>query len=165
MHRRRFLKRGVTLGVSLLAPWAVADPRDVDFGVDVCPFCNMPVVDGRFAAQAITEGGRILTYDAIECLLDHEAGYGPPPPVFTERWVADRLGSSMTEVSWLDAEEDAVLLFHPRLRTPMGGGLAAFLTVEDAQAFAARNLLEGAETLTWVEASERALVRPWVPAW
>ena len=165
VDRRRFLVRGVTLlaGVALPAAWA--EPRDVRSGVDVCPFCNMPVIDGRFAAQAVTEGGRVLTYDAIECLLDHEAGYGPPPPVLVERWLADRAASGREDVAWLAAEEEATLLHHPRLRTPMGGGLAAFASVEEALAFAEANRLTDPLTLSWLEARALADERAWVPPW
>jgi copper chaperone NosL len=125
----------------------------------------MPVIDGRFAAQGVTEGGRTLTYDAIECLLDHEAGYGPPPPMMTERWLADRAASERDIAAWLAAESEATLLHHPRLRTPMGGGLAAFRSATEAQAFADANRLSDAVTLSWAEARDLASERPWVPAW
>ena len=164
MDRRRFLARGLALGAALAASRAWADPRALNVGVDACPFCNMPVVDGRFAAEAVTEGGRTLVYDAIECLLDHEAGHGPPPPQVRERWLADRVASSRTTVAWLDAQQ-AVLLHHPRLRTPMGGGLAAFATEEEALAFASDNRLSDARLLAWDEAATEAPDRPWVPPW
>lgn len=164
MDRRRFLARGIALGTALAVSGAWADPRALDVGVDTCPFCNMSVIDGRFAAEAVTEGGRTLVYDAIECLLDHEAGYGPPAPPVTERWLADRTASSRTNVTWLDTQQ-AVLLYHPRLRTPMGGGLAAFASADEALAFADTNRLSDPRLLSWEEAAAEAIERPWVPPW
>ncbi len=165
MDRRRFLRRGIGLGVALLTSSARADPRALQVGTDTCPYCNMLVIDGRFAAQVVTEGGRILTYDAIECLLDHEAGYGPPPPTVAERWLSNRAASEREGVVWLAAEHEAVLLYHPRLRTPMGGGLAAFAMPQEAHAFANDNRLADAQLLSWSEAATLATERPWVPAW
>lgn len=164
MDRRRFLARGLALGAALATGRALADPRALNVGVDACPYCNMPVIDGRFAAEGISEGGRTLVYDAIECLLDHEAGHGPPAPQLRERWLADRTASSRMTVAWLDAQE-AVLLHHPRLRTPMGGGLAAFGTEADALAFADANRLSDARLLGWDEAAAEASALPWVPPW
>lgn len=164
MDRRRFVAHGLAVGAALAFPAAFADPRELKPGVDACPFCNMPVIDGRFAAQGVTEGGRVLTYDAIECLLDHEAGHGPPPPTLRERWLSDRVASGRTTVAWLAADA-AVLLHHPRLRTPMGGGLAAFATAAEAQTFASSNRLSDAAILDWSEATALAAQRPWVPPW
>lgn len=164
MDRRRFLTAAVALGATALLPGrlAWAEPRGLRLGVDACPYCSMPVIDGRFAAQGVAEGGRVLGYDAIECLLDHLAGHGPPAPTLREAWLADRVASGRESVAWLAAEE-ATLLHHPRLRTPMGGGLAAFADAEEALDFADANRLDDAETLRWAEARERAAERPWVP--
>jgi copper chaperone NosL len=162
VDRRRFLTLGLAAGAATALPggWAWADPRALRIGVDTCPYCSMAVIDGRFAAQAVLSGGRTLTYDAIECLLDHLAGHGPPPPDAAEAWLADRVASGREAVTWLNAEA-ALLLHHPRLRTPMGGGLAAFASTADARAFAETNRLDGAETLSWDEA--RTVSEPWVP--
>lgn len=164
MDRRRFLTAAVALGAAALLPGrrAWAEPQALRPGVDTCPYCSMPVIDGRFAAQGVTEGGRVLSYDAIECLLDHLAGHGPPAPTLRETWLADRAASGRDAVAWLAAEE-ATLLHHPRLRTPMGGGLAAFASEDEALAFAEANRLTDAATLRWAAARERAAQRPWVP--
>lgn len=164
MNRRRFLLRGMTLAAALAGMRAWADPRALQVGIDTCPYCGMAVIDGRFASEAITEGGRTLVYDAIECQLDHEAGHGPPPPEVSERWLADRLASARDAVAWLDADE-AWLLHHPRLRTPMGGGLAAFASEEEARTFAREQRLDEARLLSWAEAAREAAERPWVPPW
>lgn len=168
MHRRAFLRRclhvaGAAATGSLLPRWrAVAAPHPVTAGVDVCPYCSMTVVDLRFAAQVVTPTGLVLTYDAIECLADHLGGYGPTPPSAAEAYLADVVASNVDGAAFLEAGT-AVVLYHPRLRTPMGGGLAAFASQDAALAFAAARRLADAETLTWADVLARGAERPWVP--
>lgn len=164
MNRRQFLKWSVKVVAVAVVPLQLvrAAPRPTAFGVDVCPYCSMTVVDLRFAGQVVTPTGLVHSYDAIECLADHLAGRGPTPPTVAEAYLADRAASSREEVSYLPAEE-AVVLYHPRLRTPMGGGLAAFVTAEAATEFAAANRLSDARILTWEAVLQEATQRQWVP--
>ncbi|HRN18186.1 MAG: nitrous oxide reductase accessory protein NosL [Trueperaceae bacterium] len=164
LSRREFLRRvGAGAAVALLPRALVgAAPRETNYGVDVCPYCNMTIVDLRFTAQVVTPTGLVLNYDAIECLADHLAGHGPVPPLVEEVYVADRQASTREAAVLLPAAE-AVLLHHPRLRTPMGGGLAAFTSKEAAEAFATAQRYTGAELLGWAEVLERAAMTPWVP--
>lgn len=138
------------------------EPRGVAIGDDRCPACGMAVVDARFAAQARTEGGRTLVYDAIECLADHLNGHAGPVPVVSAAWLADRVASTQAASVWWPAEV-ATLLHHPRLRTPMGGGLAAFGDEPEALAFAEAQRLAEPSVLTWDEVLELGIPRPWVP--
>ena len=140
-----------------------ASPRAVRRADDRCPACGMAVMDARFAAQAVTEGGRVLVYDAVECLADHRNGHAGPVPTVAIEWLADRNASRADLAVWRHAEE-SIVLFHPRLRTPMGGGLAAFATTEAAWAFAQAGNLADATLLTWAEVLEQGVDRPWVRA-
>jgi len=56
-----------------------------------------------------------------------------------------------------------VIVYHKRIRTPMGGGLAAFKTREEAEAFVEERRLRGARFLTWKELLEEGKEHPWVP--
>jgi len=168
ISRRGLVKRALAvLGMLLVGRGAaegVALPpaRPVAIGEDRCPACNMAVFDARFAAQAHTLGGRVLVYDAIECLADHLAGHAGEVPLIVGAYLADRVASERGAAAWLPAEE-AVLLYHPALRTPMGGGLAAFAEAEAAHAFADAGRLAEPQLLDWETVLERGLERPWVP--
>lgn len=164
MDRREFIRLGGKALVVALLPWQLvrAAPRPTEYGVAVCPYCSMTVVDLRFAAQVITTTGQVHSYDAIECLADHLAGHGPKPPEAAELYLANYHASHREEVTYLAAEA-AVVLHHPRLRSPMGGGLAAFETAEEASAFADANRLSGASFLSWEEVLAVGGQRPWVP--
>jgi len=152
----------VVLGGRAAAQPADPEPREVAIGDDRCPACGMAVIDARFAAQARTEGGRTLVYDAIECLADHLNGHAGPVPIVVAAWLADRVDSTQAVARWWPAEA-ATLLHHPRLRTPMGGGLAAFGDEPEALAFAEAQRLAVPSVLTWDEVLELGIPRPWVP--
>lgn len=164
MERREFIRQGGKALILALLPWQLvrAAPRPTEYGVAVCPYCSMTVVDLRFAAQVITPTGQVHSYDAIECLADHLVGHGPKPPEVAGSYLANYHASTREEVSYL-AVEEAVVLHHPRLRSPMGGGLAAFETAEEAAAFAVANRLTDAATLTWDGVLALGGERPWVP--
>lgn len=141
---------------------ASAPPRAVRPAEDRCPACGMAIVDARFAAQARDAGGRTLVYDAVECLADHRNGHAGPVPTDGPAWLADRVASTAAAAAWLGVDA-AVVLLHPRLRTPMGGGLAAFVDVPAALAFADANGLGDATVLAWDEVMALGVDRPWVP--
>ncbi|MFU8889257.1 MAG: nitrous oxide reductase accessory protein NosL [Trueperaceae bacterium] len=167
LTRRAALRRlaayvGLALVGRAVAQSAEPEPRAVAIGDDRCPACGMAVIDARFAAQARTDGGRTLVYDAIECLADHLNGHAGAVPVVVAAWLADRVASTQAAASWRRAEA-ATLLHHPRLRTPMGGGLAAFGDASEALAFAAAQRLAEPSVLTWDEVLELGIPRPWVP--
>lgn len=160
MERRAFL---ALLLKGLLAGWVIAQPRPLQVGVDHCPYCNMTVIDGRFAAQLITPLGRVYHYDAIECLADHLNGHGPPLPEVSQLFAADFAASSATEARYLPVE---VLLFlhHPRIRTPMGGGLVAFTERAEAEVFITERRLRDVQRLSWPELIAVGATRPWIPS-
>ena len=45
------------------------EPRDIEYGDDLCAYCKMTVVDAQYGAEAITTKGRIYVFDAIECMV------------------------------------------------------------------------------------------------
>lgn len=141
---------------------SAATPRPLRPADDRCPACGMAVMDARYAAQALTLGGRTLVYDAIECLADHLNGHAGSPTTVAFAWLADRAASEPTVAVWLAADR-ATVLHHPRLRTPMGGGLAAFEDAVSAHTFADEQRLDGAESVSWDEVLDRGAARPWVP--
>jgi len=163
MERRAFLTLLLKgLGLSLMG-LSLAQPRALRVGVDRCPYCNMTVIDGRFAAQLIPPLGRHYHYDAIECLVDHLNGHGPPTPEIGELYAADFARSTARDAHYLPV---AALLFlhHPRIRTPMGGGLVAFSEKAAAERFIAERRLRDVQTLSWEALLSEGAARPWVPS-
>jgi copper chaperone NosL len=88
----------------------------------------MIVNDDRFAAALVTPGGDTLKFDEVCCLIDYLAAN---PGAAKAEWVRGYQSGQ-----WHDARQ-ALYVHGPRLQTPMGSGLAAVPTREEADALAA----------------------------
>ena len=117
-------------------------PRPVEIVVneDICSLCRMAVSERRFAAEVVTEEGRVEVFDDVGCLVDWLGENGRPAGAGT--FVVDyRTGE------WL-AAEGAAYVRSPELSTPMGHGIVAFRDWGTAEA--ARRELGGA-VVGWEE--------------
>ena len=82
----------------------------------------MLITDSRFATQLMTDRGKYEKFDSIECLLD-----GLSETSYRSVWVSN----SVAPGHWIEAEQ-AVFVRSAKIRSPMGGGIAAFGTAEEA---------------------------------
>src|SRR5690606_34146538 len=89
------------------------EPQQIHYGEDKCDYCRMTIVDPRFAAEAITPKGKVLKFDAIECMIDmkhaEEDGY------FNRLFVNDYLGGKQ----FADASA-CTYLISEQIPSPMG---------------------------------------------
>ena len=58
----------VAVGILLLS--CTIKPEKINFGSDMCHFCQMTIVDRQHAAQYVTSKGKQFKFDAIECMLN-----------------------------------------------------------------------------------------------
>jgi copper chaperone NosL len=116
------------------------------WGEDACHYCKMTLVQKGFAAQRVSTTGKVLKYDAIECLLQDEktAPLRAGERVYVSDW-------SRPETPFLSAEE-AFFLSGENVASPMGGGLAAFASADSVRAFQ-EGL--GGEIMTWPDLANR----------
>jgi copper chaperone NosL len=121
---------------------AEVSPPEIRYGEDSCAECSMIISDPRFAAAYAHEisPGRYqqLAFDDIGDMLIHVAKHPE------HKIVAFYTHDYKTE-EWLDAK-GAYYVAGDAITTPMGHGIAAFTTEEDAQALA---LETNGEILTW----------------
>jgi hypothetical protein len=118
------------LSIALLAGCAgkdAAGPPPLAVGTDACAACGMIVKDPHYAGAA-REEGRVLAYDAIECLVRARRQAGGT--VSDAIWVADHTTGVLHPQS-------AVTIVQGGYPSPMGGGFAAFLDPERGRAEAA----------------------------
>ncbi len=131
---------------------AAEGPPEIRYGEDVCDQCHMIISEPRFAAAFIVgqgpEEGAARRFDDIGELFLYIV---ESDEAVREAWVHD-----FDDEAWLQTDE-ATYVHDPALMTPMGWGVAAFRSVEQAEAYQAENggtLFSLAELQTAIEAGE-----------
>ena len=165
MKRRTLVKGllGLPLGFGVFQP-ALAAAQSLRVGLDTCPYCNMTILDARYAAQMVTRTGKVFNYDDVGCLLDHLLGYGGPRATPKELYVADFAASERKEARFIPAQQ-AYFLYSERIRTPMGTGLLAFASQAALEAYLREKPQHAGEKLRWSELLARGRKRAWVPGY
>lgn len=93
-------------------------PEPIEFGFDGCDYCSMGIVDTKFAAEIVTNTGKVYKYDSIECMIRS----------------LKVLDVDMEFVLVMDYEKPgtfidaryASFLISEEIHSPMGGNLSAF---------------------------------------
>ncbi|MEQ9105036.1 MAG: nitrous oxide reductase accessory protein NosL [Rhodothermales bacterium] len=134
-RRRKFSAKpsaGAALGALALPLLLVAgctpEPEPFHLGQDEGAYCRMTIDDARFASQIVMKTGRVYKFDSIECLSRYLAEQVQDETDVHSVWVSDA-----AEPGQLVNVTEAVFVQHERLRSPMGGGWAAFASVASAQ--------------------------------
>lgn len=107
----RARRASLTTALATASIACAGSAHEIAFGLDSCAECRMLVNDRRFGAQIVTQAGKAVTFDSIECMyayLSHARASG-------ERWVvtADKAGTLVREAE-AEFRNDGAL--HP----PMG---------------------------------------------
>ncbi len=114
------------LALALLVASCSSGPKEIHYGEDECAHCKMMIMDASFASQIVTKTGKAYKFDAIECM----AAFIQEKPQNREDntfWVSD-----FNTDEWLEVNE-AVFVKSDVIKSPMGMGLLAFDSKEDAQ--------------------------------
>ena len=91
----------------------------------MCAFCKMAISERQYAAQMISEDEAVMKFDDIGCMLKYQkanSGGARPAAVY--------VAHSRTK-AWLNAE-DAVFVRSETVKTPMGSGIIAFASTDEA---------------------------------
>ena len=118
-------------------------PEPIVYHTDQCAYCRMAIADQSFGAQGRTAKGKVYKFDSIECLAAYELEHEQDGPVFTGRWVVP-----VDSAGHLVRLKDAMIVYSPEIRSPMGAGLAAFAG-EDVLALLAKD--SSARRVSWDE--------------
>ncbi len=103
-------------------------PPVIRYGEDACDECRMIVNEARFAAGLINSDFQTRRFDDIGCLLIYQKKHHE---TIQKAWVQD-----YQTQKWLPAD-NAVFIKNSEIATPMGHGIVAVSTEENA-----RNLLK-----------------------
>jgi len=117
----------------------------VSFGEDMCAHCKMTIVDEPFAAEVVTQKGKVFKFDAIECMMQ-----------FLQKKQSDKMALMLVRdfenpKEWQDATQCNYLI-SKELPSPMGAGLSAWLSKENAAAMQAE---KGGEVYDWAGLKQR----------
>jgi copper chaperone NosL len=104
-------------------------PPTIHYGEDICEFCNMIINEERHAAAYITKDGQGHIFDEVGNMLQGLLKNQDIPDV-TAFFVHD-----YEQQNWLRAET-AYYVLSPELSTPMGSGLVALTSSEQAKTLA-----------------------------
>lgn len=104
--------------VLLLYACKPSGPEPINFGKDQCHYCKMTIANPNYGAELITDKGRILKYDATECMVNHIQEESPAyQNLFTIAY---------DDPKQLYHVDSLFFIISPDFRSPMGANLAAF---------------------------------------
>jgi len=95
-------------------------PTPIDFGKDQCAYCKMTISNPQFGAELITKKGRVLKYDAAECMIRHLQEDKAPE-------FSDLLVVTYDDPKILYSVDTLFFIQSVAYRSPMGANLAAFI--------------------------------------
>jgi copper chaperone NosL len=119
----------VVSGLSLLLQSCNSvGPDPIKLNKENCAFCQMTISDGRFAAELITEKGRIYKFDDLICMMHFSKENN-------HRTYKDKFVNDYNEVNTLIKVKDSYFIHSINIRSPMGGNIAAFANKDLAENF------------------------------
>ncbi|HSG31690.1 MAG TPA: nitrous oxide reductase accessory protein NosL [Thermodesulfobacteriota bacterium] len=102
-------------------------PVEIKYGQDLCAACSMIISEKQYSAQYILSDGSIKKFDDIGCMIEHlkqeKNERGNISAVFVRDYI---------HKNWINTDI-AHFVHSNKIITPMGHGIAAFGTKEDAK--------------------------------
>jgi copper chaperone NosL len=135
---RRFALLALTLA---LAACRAREPEPIVLNEDQCGYCRMTISDSRFGGEAVLPTGRVLKFDAPECMLSWARA--TPADQRGELYIID-LQHPGTFVSVATAG----FLQGVSMQGPMGGSIVGFANATRAEE---QRTMLGGRRVTWAE--------------
>jgi copper chaperone NosL len=107
--------------LTLLCAACRPEPEPILYGKDACEHCKMTIIDPKFGAEIVTSKGKIVKFDALECLVDYlhqHPGHQDDQSLL--------LTTNMAQPGTLIDAKKATYLKDKAFRSPMGANLASF---------------------------------------
>jgi len=104
--------------------------QPINYGKDNCDFCKMTIMDQKFGTEIVTKKGKIYKFDSDECMRNFYNKNISEIVTFEYIYVAD-----YANPGGLSNGKLAFYLHGPKVKSPMGGNLAAFSKKVDAEDF------------------------------
>lgn len=113
------LKKMLLFSLLLVMTACSQKPAQIHYGNDECVHCKMMIYDNRFASQIVTETGKALKFDAIECMVAYTSEHKSELEN-AHFWVSDFNNPG----SWIEVQ-NANIIKSDVINSPMGASLLA----------------------------------------
>lgn len=116
----------------------------IKYGKDECHYCSMKIMDPKFGAEAVTDKGRVYTFDSGECLLRYlkESANAHAHLAVTNFNAPKTL--IQAEQSWF--------LMSENVPSPMGAYLSAYANKQEAAEMQSQ---QGGDLFDWNQLQEQ----------
>jgi copper chaperone NosL len=125
-----------------------AGPEPIVYGKDYCDHCRMQIMDEKFGAEIVTQKGKIIKFDATECLLHYLSEQNDESKSKMKLLLVT---DALNKGKLVDADK-AVYIITEKMPSPMGANISAYSSAEDAKKI--QQQYEG-ERLTWNQLKEK----------
>lgn len=120
------MKKFILYSLLLLFAACQVGPSTIEYGMDKCDYCDMTIVDSRFAAQMVTNKGKAYKFDSIECLVHSKQ------QIFSDVNMAYTLICDYNNPGQFTSAEKATYLVSENIKSPMSEHLAGFKSNQEA---------------------------------
>lgn len=110
----------------LLISGCSTDPEPIRFNKDKCIYCDMMISEPNYGAELVTSKGRVLKFDAVECLINHKAE--------KDEEYAHELAIAFDDPKKLHPIDSLDFVVSEKYQSPMGKNIAAFLDPSSSKA-------------------------------
>lgn len=97
-----------------------SEPEPIEYGMDSCDNCKMLITDSRYGSELITEKGKVLKFDAVECLGEFIIENQMEENTGTKLFISDFFNPG----EFIDAR-GSYYLHNDNFRSPMGMNVLA----------------------------------------
>ena len=111
--------------ILLLGTGCSQEPAEIHYGSDECVYCKMMITDDRFATQIVTDKGKVIKFDSIECMADY-TGEHKSELESAKFWLSDFNNPG----NWVEVGK-AKIVKSDVIKSPMGESLMAFKNSEE----------------------------------
>ena len=126
--------------IVFLASCTSGEPEKIAVNSDNCYVCKMTITDPKFAAEIITDKGRIFKFDDIKCLVEYKNSMAPESDKYKFFFVNFNNSNEFLKA------DDAWLVTGGEVNTPMQGNALALKSKAEAEKLAKE---KNAKVIVW----------------
>lgn len=121
-------------------------PEPLVVGNDHCEFCKMTLTNKKYGAEIVTNKYKAIKFDDIKCMMDY-IKMDSSIKINSKIYISDFAGENN-----LIPVNELVFLASDLLRTPMGGNIVGFSSIDSLKKM---QLTFKGNSLNWTELQEK----------